>query len=691
MALINKIREKTGLAVGVIAFGLILFLVGGDILGPNSVLLGRNDNSVGEIAGQSVGIEDFNNKISQLPPGIPPGQLPFYRDQIWEQMVREISYGEKIEDLGIGLPDNELEEIIRGNYVSPIIRQNFSDPQTRQFDVENVNNFLRNYDNFAPEQRNAWNTLQGQVASGRQIEKYQNMILKTNYVSNAEAKLDFKAKNGTASVSYVYIPYLSTPDTEVSVSDSEISAYINSHADEFKVDASRNISYIVYEVKPSAADSATAKKEITDLLTGLQSTTNDSLYALRNSDALTPFRTVGREDMPEEIKASEEIVIGQTFGPYLKGNKYVLYKVAQLSDKFSARASHILIKPDDDTDEAKAAAKSKASKILRDIRNGADFAEQASIHGTDGTKSKGGDLGWFSEGAMVPEFNDAVMGASKTGLIRNPVESQFGYHIVDVTETKIRNSYKIAQIEKEIYASDETINQFYRKSENFAAKATNFDSFKENAEEEGLTIKEKKQLGQNESRIDNLNNARALVAWAFRDASVGDVSTVFDIDDKYVVAVVNSAQEKGVAKPETVRTEVERKLINKKKAEFIKGKLQGASGSLEDIASGYGEGAKVLSMDGLKLSANSLNSVGAAPDVIGLAFALNEGEKTTPIASDNGVVIIQLDSKTEAVLPSDLTFSKDQILQSRSVRLPGMVDNTVKELANVSDKRYKFF
>ena len=66
MALISKIREKTGLAVGIIAFGLILFLVGGDILGPNSVILGKNKMEVGQIAGQKIGYQEYVQQIEDL-------------------------------------------------------------------------------------------------------------------------------------------------------------------------------------------------------------------------------------------------------------------------------------------------------------------------------------------------------------------------------------------------------------------------------------------------------------------------------------------------------------------------------------------------------------------------------------------------------------------------------------------------
>ena len=693
MALINKIREKTGLAVGVIAFGLILFLVGGDILGPNSVLLGRNDTSVGTIAGEKVDFQDFNRRVEMVTQGrsITSDQMPFVREQVWTDLVREISYGQKIEELGIGLPSNEEEEIITGNYVSPLIRQNFTNPQTGQFSKEDVIRFLQNYNSFPVQQKQAWEQLQQQVGGFRQIQKYQNLILKTNYVTKAEAKRDFMSKGATASVSYVYVPFLSIPDSVAKVTDSELKTYIKENSDEFQVEASRDIAYVEFNIAPSPTDTADRRREIEELIEALKTTEKDSLFAIRNSEALTPFRTVKQADMPEELRNIEDLPIGEVFGPYLKGGKFVAYKVSSLSDKYSARASNIVIQPEDQTDEAKEAARQKAAGILREIRNGADFAEKAAQYNTDRTAQTGGDLGWFTEGQMVPAFNDAVMEATKTGLINRLVESSYGFHIIDVTETKVKNSYKLVQLEVDIYASDETINNYYRQAENFAATSTNYESFKKNAEEQGLTIQEKRRIGQNESRVNSLSQARDLVAWAFRDTELGEVSDVKDYDGKYVVAVLTGIQEKGTAKLSTVRNEVERKVINEKKADYIKGKLNVSAGTLEDIASAYGAEAKVYSQSGLNLSTNALNNVGAAPEAIGLIFAMNEGEKTAPVTADNGVVIVQLDSKTEAAEAEDYAYNRDQLAQSRQVRLTTQLDNTVKEYADIKDRRYKFF
>ena len=103
------------------------------------------------------------------------------------------------------------------------------------------------------------------------------------------------------------------------------------------------------------------------------------------------------------------------------------------------RASHILIKPDPsivDVNEAKAKAKAKAEKLLKQVKAGGDFAALARENSDDpGSKAMGGDLGFFEKGTMVKEFGDAAF-AMKVGQISNVVETQFGYHIIKVTDRK---------------------------------------------------------------------------------------------------------------------------------------------------------------------------------------------------------------------------------------------------------------
>jgi len=98
------------------------------------------------------------------------------------------------------------------------------------------------------------------------------------------------------------------------------------------------------------------------------------------------------------------------------------------------RASHILLTVNkDETDAARAEKKAEAQRILGELKKGTDFAEAARKYSGCPSKEQGGDLGYFERGRMVPEFETAAFGL-KTGQLSGVVETQFGYHIIKVTD-----------------------------------------------------------------------------------------------------------------------------------------------------------------------------------------------------------------------------------------------------------------
>ncbi len=84
--------------------------------------------------------------------------------------------------------------------------------------------------------------------------------------------------------------------------------------------------------------------------------------------------------------------------------------------------------------------RNKAVAVLNEIKGGKDFAEEAKQYGEDGTKSNGGDLGWFGKGDMVPEFEKAVFVLKPGEMTQDLVETQYGYHIIKLDETKMEKS-----------------------------------------------------------------------------------------------------------------------------------------------------------------------------------------------------------------------------------------------------------
>lgn len=136
----------------------------------------------------------------------------------------------------------------------------------------------------------------------------------------------------------------------------------------------------------------------------------------------------------------------------------------QNPDKFtrseSVRASHILIGTDSNTSaEDKKKAREKAEKLRKDLVGGADFAKLAKDNSTCPSSQQGGDLGSFGKGQMVPPFEQAAF-AMKPGEISDVVETQFGYHIIKLTEKKPAESvsFKEAQARIEEYLKGQKVN-----------------------------------------------------------------------------------------------------------------------------------------------------------------------------------------------------------------------------------------
>jgi peptidyl-prolyl cis-trans isomerase D len=78
--------------------------------------------------------------------------------------------------------------------------------------------------------------------------------------------------------------------------------------------------------------------------------------------------------------------------------------------------------------------KAQAERVLADIKSNGNFAASASQYGQDGTAQNGGDLGWFAKEDFVEPFATAAFAAKSTGLLSNLVETEYGYHIIEVTE-----------------------------------------------------------------------------------------------------------------------------------------------------------------------------------------------------------------------------------------------------------------
>ncbi|MEM9339190.1 MAG: SurA N-terminal domain-containing protein [Bacteroidota bacterium] len=293
MALIGTLRDKAGkIVVGVIMITMLSFILT-DLIGNSTLLGGQGQNpDIAEMAGKTITNENFTRKVDELSYNFAlnsnrnPSQQEInqIRDQAWNALIIESAYQNQFDELGLEVTSAELVDMVQGNNISPEIKSFFTDPQTGQFSVDNVTNFLNSLSQAPQQQQASWISFENSLRPSRLINKYQNLLSKTTYVTKHEAKQAYENQNTTASLEYLFVPFLTVSDSEVSITDSELEDYIDDNEEEYEKEESRNIEYVIFDIKPSPSDSAIVQEEVATLFDELSNATNDSSYVAVNSD-----------------------------------------------------------------------------------------------------------------------------------------------------------------------------------------------------------------------------------------------------------------------------------------------------------------------------------------------------------------------------------------------------------------------
>ncbi|MBI3483048.1 MAG: SurA N-terminal domain-containing protein [Bacteroidetes bacterium] len=711
MAFIGTLRTKmTKFVVGFVALAMGAFIVGSDLFGsgPRSIF-GGSQNNVGEIAGTSISREEFQNAVQErendytLSYGKQPGERErsFLQSQAWELLIVQHAIRSQFEKTGVKVTTDEVWDMVQGKNIDPNVKQSFTD-SAGNFDRSRAVQYIKSLSLPAPtnpqmyaqwaESKYRWNSFQKNLGLGRERIKYENLLIKSNYVTTSEAERGYHNQNDVAEVKILFVPFFAMSDSSVKVSDSDLKDYYNKNKEKYKAKFTRSLSYVTFPVVASSEDSAKVKKDTEKIANDFKTVSDDSVFAVTNTEGQNPYAKYTAANLPSTL-TKDKLVSGNVIGPFLENGSYKVIKVVKVGTDtvYAAKASHILIKWDDESVEKKKIAKDKAKKILAEIKGGASFAAKAREFGTDGTASRGGDLGYFTSGQMVKPFQNAVFAAKKTGLLGDVVETQFGYHIIEVTALKDNSSYTVASVELKIAPSDDTHNAAYLKAQNFAAGLSGVNAFKAKAEKEKLNVLQANDLNTTDQRVNNLNDARKIVSWLFRDGNEGKASEVFDVDANYVVAVMTGETEEGYRSFESVKEEITPAVRNILKGKKISEKLNSQKGAIEEMAKLFGNDAVINSSSDLKFSSNSIPGAGLDPTAVGRAFSLENGKSSTAFAGENGVIVLELQNKTIAPETGNYTTFKDELTKNLNNKSGLNIAEAIKEGSNIKDKRYKFY
>ena len=701
MAIINTLREKMGkLLVVVVGLSILAFVLT-DLLSNNSSLFGGNSQFVGEIDGQEISQEDFANLVDNLKRyyGITTsndGSLQFVREQAWNQLVRDIAFGNKLNELGLEISTNERIDIVQGKNLSPSMLQFF-----QQFvgatDQQSIKQFLSQLPAYGPEAQFYFANAEQQAMIQRREEKFTNLFAKTGYVTLEEAKQAYKAQFDIADVEYLYVPFSSVSDDQIGdISDSEIRTYLNNNEEKYTVEETRSVQYVRFPVIPSAEDSASYRAQMMDIKAALESGDNDSTYAISVTEQGAGFSIYDPSALPNVVADNlSTLKKGDILGPDLQGGIYTIHKVSDIvptNDEF-ARVSQIVFNLAGKTPADQQAVRKTANDVLRQVRNGESFDALARQYSEGQNSTAGGSLGWIKKGdTRIVDIENEVFKRTRKGVIPRLIERNNKVYIVNVTETKISNRYKVAQIIVEMIPSYDTENEVYRKAAEFALSAYGPEEFNKVAGENGYSVFSGNSIDKNAAGVGSVENSRQVVSWLYGEASMGDVKE-FDLDNEYLVAVFDGQTDEGIQDIEDVRSEIERILREDKKAEFIQSKIANLSGSVSEMATSYGPEAQVYNDNSVSLNENTLLNVGNAPEAVGAAVALqNEGDKTKPIVAQGlGVVVLQLKAKTTAAEIGDYTSYENELLSSAINSVNSKLNQSVIDRVEVTDSRYKFY
>ncbi len=714
MATLQTIRKRAGVLIAIVIGLALLAFILGDFIGKGNQG-GPTDNDIAEVGGNAIPYQLFQYKLDVMTENyirnaggdatIDEATSDMIREQAWEELILEAIMQEQYEELGIAVHPDELFDMVQGTNIDPQIMQIpiFQNQQTGQFDRSLVIRFLQNLDQDpSGEARTSWMAFELSLMKARTATKYNNLIKKGLYITTPQAKLEAEESNFKVNFNIVAQKYNMISDSAIVISKEDIEKYYNEHKNEYEQEASRDIEYIYFDVLPSERDNNLSQEWINNIHEEYKTTEDDIQFVNLNADGGFDYKFYKEGELPvllDSIMFAADT--GFIYGPYFEFETYKTAKLVRIEDlPDSVHARHILIQPTETFLYEQ--AKELADSLFEIIENGGNFVQLAKLHSVDKSNSdNGGDLEWFKDAnspslnpqvdkAMVQPFSDSCF-FSNVGDIKL-VETQFGIHIIEVLEKgEASKKIQVGIIDRRVEPSTETYQNIYSIASKFLAENNSIEKFKNSIDADPLLTKRvASNLKETDKNIPGIDSPRELVRWSY-EAEKNDVSKVFELGNRFVIAVLTEVREKGIAPLEQVETEIEMFVKKDKKAEELINKfnqLITKYNSLEKIAQDLGE--EIVEATDINFQAYSIPAYGVEPALIASAINTEPNKISTPIKGLNGVYILKVLS-SNTVEEVDFATEQIKLINMLSSRVDYQVFEALKKSASIVDKRAKFF
>ena len=704
MAAIEKIRKRSGLLIVIIGLALLAFVLQ-DLFQSQ----GRNqEHNVVVVDGEKIPYQDYeslrdkNIESRKNSGNLSSAETYGIYNSTLDGMIENHIMSKEYDAVGMTVTSDELYDQFMGENPHQWVVQSFSTPDGG-FNKEMVEYYLQNLNNMPADARMQWIDFERSVKENRLQTKFDNLVKASYHVPAKLAEKYYQDKNRKASADVIALRYSSIPDSTVVVTDKDNKAFYEENKYRYETDERRDIEYVVFDVKPSLEDRQEILKSLQEIKAEFVAANDVVSYVNANSDHRYDSTWMGRKDVPQQI---EKVIFdngngaGFVFGPYEDGESFNLVRIVDQQNRpDSLRASHILISyagamRSSDTiskEQAHAMADSLYNVLKKNPKNETLFAELAQQFSADpGSKEKDGDLDWFTDGTMVGPFNEFVVN-NPVGAM-DVVETVFGYHIVKVTgKTEAQPKVRLAFMSHEISPSTRTYQATFAEANKFVTENKTYDQFNKAIEDQGLTKRTMPRMNVATYQIAGIDNPRQIVRWAFdKKTKVGDVSSIFDMDNMFVVAALTSIVPEGYAPLNVVAEQSKYQILNKKKGEIAVEKMKACGTDVNRMVNELG--AESTTVSDVSIDSRVLSNFGVEADIVGTILGMKEGEQVGPVAGNSSAFIIKNVKVAEPANPADFAdILREKTSQFNNKVLNKGVYNALKNKAKIEDNRANFY
>ncbi len=706
MAVIQKIRNRSGLAVIIVGVAIAAFVIG-DFGKKRS----HHTTEIGVVDGEPITYIDFNNKVDETielqkensgSDRVTEEQTFTIRQTTFNQMVKNIILTEEYDKLGITVSPEELFDQVQGKNPHRFILQYFKDPKTGVYDPALVLNYLKNLDQMEPKNKTQWLQFEKAIKEDRLETKFVNLVSKGYYVPKALLNLDHIQQTKSLKVRYISPSYAGIADSLVRLTDEDYQKFYDKNQGYFITDDPyRDIDFVVFDVVPSEKDRKNTADDVAKIYADFSTVPDAKTFTSANTDKRFDTGFVKKGMLPGRIDSIMfDSKVGALVPPFESGNAWLMAKLIAIQDRpDSMQGSHIMVTWDgarlsETVKRTKEQAKKRADSIAASLKNNpVPFAELArQLSDFPSAKEDGGDLKWFTDGGQSYAifFNEGL--TMKPNDVR-VIETAIGYSVFKLTaKTKPVKKVQVAVLQRNIEPSTETFQDTYLKASTFQGQNKTQATFDTAAVKAGLSKRNASTVREMDNFIQGLQNAREIVRWAYAEkTAIGEISPVFDLTGKYVVAILKDKTEKGLQPLDKIKPRIEPAVRNVKKIELLAKQMEEVMKQTKDFTAMAAQ--LNTRIDTTIVTFISMNQYPITRDaeVVGKLFTLPVNTIQGPLQGTMGAYLVIIDETQEAPPKDDFTYERSQAVQAFNGRATNGLFEALKKSADIKDNRLMFY